>query len=301
MPSIKANGIEIAYESFGAPGAEPMLLLPGMGAQMLRWTAPFCERLAARGYRVIRFDNRDAGLSTHFTAAPFPDLAALTHALARGEQPQVPYTLHDMAADTIGLMDALDIERAHLAGRSMGGMIAQIVAAKYPQRVRSLTAIMSSTGNPHLPPPMPAAMAMLLKKPPSPFDDQEGYLAHSAAVAKALGSPGYPFDAATQRALAIAELKRAYDPSGFGRQLAAIAASGDLRPLLKYIALPTLVIHGADDPLIPPACGKDIAHNIRDAELMILDGMGHEVPAPLYATVVDAMMRNAHRAPGRAA
>ncbi len=296
MPGIKANGIEIAYESFGAADAEPMLLLPGMGAQILRWTAPFCEMLAAQGYRVIRLDNRDSGLSTHFTAAPFPDLAALTAALVRGERPQVPYTLHDMAADTIGLMDALGIERAHLAGRSLGGMIAQIVAAKHPQRVRSLTAIMSSTGNPSLPPPGPEAMAVLMKKPPNPFDDEEGYLAHSAAVAKALGSPGYPFDAATQRELAIAELRRAYDPSGAGRQIAAIAATGDLRPLIRNIMLPVLVIHGAHDPLIPPACGKDIAQNIAHAVLMVLDGMGHEVPAPLFDTVADAIVRNARRA-----
>jgi pimeloyl-ACP methyl ester carboxylesterase len=295
LPKITANGIEIEYESFGAASAEAMLLISGLGTQMLRWDAPFCEMLAARGYRVIRFDNRDAGLSTQFAHAPIPDLAALTGAMARGEHPQVPYTLHDMADDTLGLMDALGIERAHLVGRSMGGMIAQLLASEYPQRTLSLTAIMSSTGSPALPPPTPAAMAMLMKRPPNPFQDEDGYLAHSAALARAIGSPGYPLDAAAQRKLAQSELKRAYHPAGFGRQIAAIAATGDLRPRLGSITCPTLVVHGAEDPLVPPSCGKDIAQNVRDAALMIVEGMGHEVPAPLYETVADAIVRNARR------
>ena len=295
MPRTKANGIEIEYESFGAPDAEAMLLISGLGSQMLRWAAPFCDMLVARGHRVVRFDNRDAGLSTHFTGATAPDLAALAGAMAEGLRPEIPYTLHDMAEDTIGLLDALEIERAHFVGRSMGGMIAQLLAGNYPHRTRSLTAIMSSTGNPGLPPPTPAAMAMLMRRPPNPFDDEEGFLAHSATLARTIGSTGYPFDEAAQRSLALAEVKRAYNPSGFGRQIAAIAAMGDLRPMLRKIALPTLVIHGAQDPLIPPACGKDIAQNVQDAALMIVEGMGHDVPAPLYETVADAIVRNARK------
>lgn len=293
MPRTEANGIEIEYESFGAHDAETILLISGMGDQMLRWTVPFCELLAARGYRVIRFDNRDVGLSTHFTDAPFPDMATLAGALTKGERPEVPYTLHDMARDALGLLDALQIERAHVVGRSMGGMIAQLLAADYPHRARSLAAIMSSTGNPGLPQARPEVMAMLMRRPPNPVDDEDGFLAHRAAFARTIGSRAYPFDETAQREHALAELKRAYSPSGFGRQLAALAVTGDLRPRLKTITLPTLVIHGADDPLVPPACGKDIADNIRNATLMIVEGMGHELPPQLYETVADAIAHNA--------
>lgn len=295
MPKINANGIEIEFDSFGSVEAEAMLLISGLGAQMVRWTVPFCEMLAARGYYVVRFDNRDVGLSTHFNDAPVPDLAKVAVAKARGELPQVPYTLHSMVLDTLGLMNTLGIERAHLVGRSMGGMIAQILAVTHPHRVLSLVAIMSSTANPLLPPPLADVLAMFMRRPPSPFDDEEGYLAHTIAVARAIGSPGYPFDEMEWREQILAELKRAYVPSGFGRQIAAIAATGDIRPLIRNIALPTLIIHGAKDPLILPACGKDIAENIRGAGLMLIDGMGHDLPPQLYQTIVGAVVRNADR------
>lgn len=295
MPRAHANGIEIEYESFGAPDAEAMLLITGLGTQMLRWSEPFCELLVAQGYRVIRFDNRDAGLSTHFTGAAAPGLNELASALARGERPHVPYTLHDMVGDTLGLMDALGIDSAHVIGSSMGGMIGQLLASEHPQRVLSLTAIMSSTGNPALPQSSPEALAMLTRRPPDPCADEEGYLAHSTALARTIGSPGYPFDETAHRERALADLRRAYNPSGFGRQIAAIAVAGDLRPRLKTIAAPTLVIHGAEDPLVPPVCGKDIAENIPGANLMIIEGMGHDSPVQLYETVADAIVRNARR------
>jgi pimeloyl-ACP methyl ester carboxylesterase len=296
MSSISANGIQIEYESFGAPDAEAMLLISGMGVQLTRWPTGFCERLAARGYRVIRFDNRDAGLSTAFAGEGMPDVHGIAAAMARGESPAVPYTLHDMARDAIGLLDALNIERAHIAGRSMGGMIGQLVAASYPGRVRSLVPIMSSTGNPALPPPTPEALATLLRRPPDPFADEAAYLDHAVAVAKTIGSPGYPFDAGAWRALALADLRRAWNPTGAARHMAAIVASGDLRGRLASITAPALVIHGMADPVFRPECGRDIAATIRGATLLMIEGMGHDVPPELYDTVIDAMVRNARAA-----
>ncbi len=277
------SDITIFHDSFGPADGDPLLLISGLGVQMIRWTDPFCARLAGRGFRVIRCDNRDAGLSTHLDDAPVPDMAALM----RGQVDAVPYTLHDMAADAVGLLDRLGIERAHVAGRSMGGMIAQILAAKHPRRIASLTAIMSSTGNPALPPPAPAAMAMLTRPAPDPRRDRDGFLDHATAVAQAIGSR--PFDAGAARAQAEAELDRAYNPAGFGRQIAAIAATGDLRPLIRTIAAPTLVVHGADDPLVPPDCGRDIVANIPGARLMLIDGMGHDLPPAVHRIVADAI------------
>ncbi len=277
--------IHIAHDITGPIDGAPLLLIAGLGVQMIRWTDEFCGRLAAMGFRVIRCDNRDAGRSTPLAGAPVPAMADL----ARGRFGAVPYTLHDMAADALGLLDRLGIGRAHVAGRSMGGMIAQILAARHPDRVASLTAIMSSTGNPALPPPTPQAMAALTRPGPDPRVDRDGYLDHAVAAARAIASPGFPFDPAAHRALALAELERGYNPAGFGRQIAAIAATGDLRPLSRTIAAPTLVIHGSDDPLVPPACGRDIAATIPGARLMLVDGMGHDLPPALYPAVAGAI------------
>ena len=237
MPKVRANGLVVEYDSFGRRDAEPVVLISGLGVLMIRWPVPFCEALAARGYRAIRFDNRDAGLSSRFDGAPVPELAALARTLAQGGRPAVPYTLFDTADDTVGLLDALQIERAHIVGRSMGGMIGQLLASEHPHRTASLTAIMSSTGNPGLPPPAPEAMALLTRRAPDPAEDEVGFLAHAVAFSRAIAGPGYPFDEAAQHALALAELRRAHNPAGFGRQLAAIA-------------VPTLVVHGAG----PPPC-----------------------------------------------
>jgi pimeloyl-ACP methyl ester carboxylesterase len=296
MPKAEANGINIEYDSFGPEDAEPILLISGLGVQMIRWTAPFCEQLAAHGFRVIRFDNRDVGLSTHFSEAPVPDLDVVAGARARGERPDVPYTLDDMADDAVALLDALGIERAHIVGRSMGGMIAQIAASEHPQRILTLTSMMSSSGNPGLPPSSPAAMAVLMQRPPHPWQDEEGFLDHSVRVARIIGSPGFPFDEAAQRAQALLEARRAYDPAGFGRQIAAIVATGDRRARLNTIAVPTLVVHGDADPLIPLAGGEDTAANIRSAELRVIEGMGHEIPTGLYETLAHAIANNARRA-----
>jgi pimeloyl-ACP methyl ester carboxylesterase len=296
MPQVEANGITIAYEGFGDSGGEPVLLIAGLGTQMLRWTPDFCESLATHGFRVIRFDNRDSGLSTHFSDHAVPDFAAMATAAARGWALVVPYTLEDMAEDAVGLLDALDIGQAHVVGRSMGGMIAQLIASAHQHRTLSLTAIMSGTGNPNLPVAAPEVMAMLMRPAPAPSMDLEGYLTHSLAFARRIASPTYPFDAEAHRAVVLRELERSHDPAGVGRQIAAIAASGDLRPHIAVITAPTLVVHGADDPLIPPTSGEDIAASIPGARLMMIDGMGHDLPRPLHEAVIEAIVANARRA-----
>lgn len=295
MPQVSANGIRLEYESFGPDSNPVVLLIMGLGAQLTRWPVPFCEKLAARGFRVIRFDNRDIGLSTRLEGVPVPDLRQIVAAHKTGLPVNVPYTLHDMAADTIGLLDALHIRQAHIVGASMGGMIAQLIAADYPQRVLSLTSIMSTTGNPALPPPTPAAAAVLMARAPNPAD-REAYLAHGLNTLRTLGSPGYPFDEAAARERILNEAARSYNPAGFGRQIAAATASGDRREKIQRIKAPTVVVHGADDPLVPLAAGRDTAQSIANAELRVIPGMGHDLPPQLYDTIVDAIESAANRA-----
>jgi pimeloyl-ACP methyl ester carboxylesterase len=262
---------------------------------MIRWTSPFCELLAAQGYRVIRFDNRDVGLSTHLDDAPVIEMTALAQALERGERLNLTYTLNDMAADAVGLLDALGIGRAHVVGRSMGGMIAQVIAAEHPQRTLSMASIMSSTGNPELPPPSPEAMSALTRRAPDPARDEPGYLDHCVATARVISSPGFEFDEQAYRAQALAELRRAYYPAGFSRQIAAMITAGDRRARLNTIVAPTLVAHGADDTLIPVAGGRDTAASITDSNLMIVEGMGHDLPIELHETFALAIAANARR------
>lgn len=295
MNLVKVNGVALAYDSFGNENDEAVLLIAGLGTQMLRWTAPFCEQLAARGFRVIRFDNRDAGCSTHFSHYPTLDFEALATALLSGQRPDIPYTLDDMSNDAIGLLDAISIDRAHFVGRSMGGMIAQIAASEYPKRVLSLTSIMSSSGNPALPPASQEVMGMMTQPAPNPFEDEAGFLAHSLSFAKRIAGAGYPFEEDAYRALLLEEVQRAYDPGSVGRQIAAIAVSGDRRPRLAAIKAPALVIHGMDDPLFVPACGEDTASSIPGAELMLVDSMGHDLPRQLYQAVINGIERTARR------
>lgn len=289
MTLVKANGIGMAWDDFGDATNETILLIAGLGTQRIRWTSPFCEGLAARGYRVIRFDNRDSGCSTHFSASAPPDFGALASALMAGRRPDVPYTLHDMAADTIGLLDALSIARVHAVGRSMGGMIAQVLATEHAGRVLSLTSIMSSSGNPALPQAAPDVMAMMMRPTPDPAVDPEGFLAVRLAFARRISGTAYPFDEDAHRALLLEEAKRCHDPGGTARQIAAMAVAGDRRARLATIAAPTLVIHGTDDPLIPPACGLDTARSIPNAIHLPIVGMGHDLPSELDQTVIDAI------------
>ncbi len=294
--TTRANGIELAYDCFGAEDHDPILLVSGLGTHMIRWTDRFCAALAARGYRVIRYDNRDAGLSTHLDAAPVPDFGALVAALMAGERPEVPYTLGDLTADAVALLDALSIDRAHVVGRSMGGMIAQTLASGYPQRVLSLTSIMSSTGNPALPQADPGVMALMTGPKPDPATDPDGFVSHSLAFARRIAGTGAAFDETAHAALVREEVERAHDPQGASRQLAAMATAGDRRAQLKTIKVPTLVVHGTDDPLILPACGEDTAAAIPGADLLLVDGMGHDLPECFQAQIIEAIDRNARRA-----
>jgi len=294
MNTATAAGVELAYDSFGRDADEAILLISGLGAQRIRWTTPFCEDLASRGFRVIRFDNRDAGGSTHLRDCPAPDFGALAAALEAGRRPDVPYALADMAADAVGLFDASRIERAHVVGRSMGGMIAQILASEYPERVRSLTSIMSSTGNPALAGAEPEVMALMRRPSPDPFLDETAFLAHSVAFARRIAGAG--FDEQAHRQLVLEETRRAYDPAGVARQLAAMALAGDRRSRLATIAAPTLVIHGTDDPLIPPAGGRDTADTIPNADFLLIDGMGHDLPAAQERRVCEAIEATARAA-----
>lgn len=288
--SVEANGIEIVYDTFGKPSAPPMLLIMGLGAQMIAWDEEFCTELAARGYRVIRFDNRDVGLSTRFDEAGVPDIPALMQAAVQGEAIQAPYTLRDMADDAVGLLDALEIESAHVVGISMGGGIAQEMTIHHPDRLRTLTSIMSSTGDPQLPPPKPEAMAMLVTPAPT---DRAGCIESSIKTWRVLNGPAFPLDEDRTRERAGQSFDRGLSPDGTFRQLAAIMASGSRKEALKSVQVPTLVIHGDADPLVPVEGGIDTANAIPGAELMIIEGMGHSLPPEVAPQVIEAIARHA--------
>jgi len=300
MARAEANGIELEYDVAGPPDGEPLLLIMGLGAQMTRWPSLFVDKLAAQGLRVIRFDNRDVGLSTKIEAAGAPDFPAIFKALAEGAPPPAPYTLADMTGDAVGLLDALGIGRAHIVGASLGGMVAQLLAADHPERALSLTSIMSGTGNRELPPASPEAMAVLNDRGPDPLTDFEGYLDHAVKGAFVVGSPGYPPNAEETRTRIRNDFNRSYCPAGFQRQYAAAVVSPDRRPKLATIKTPTVVIHGAADPLAPLTSGQDTAANIPGAELRVIEGMGHDFPPALFDAVVEGIMRAVSRAKAEA-
>ncbi len=291
MPNVTANGIQIEYQTYGKASDPALLLVMGLGAQMTRWDDAFCGMLAEHGLHVVKYDNRDVGLSSHLEGAGPPDLAAIAAALAEGASPDVPYTLHDMAADGLGLLDALDIPRAHICGASLGGMIVQTMALDAPERVLSMTSIMSSTQDPELPAAHPDAAAVL-QAPPA--KSREEVMERAVTSSRVIGSPGYPADPERLRQRAAADYDRAFDPAGVARQMAAaMAAVGTRRHRLERLEVPTLVIHGADDPLVPLACGKDTATAIPGAELMVIEGMGHDLPVELHQQIADAIARHA--------
>jgi pimeloyl-ACP methyl ester carboxylesterase len=285
MPQLPCNGITLDYDSFGPTDAPAILLIMGLGAQKGRWNQELCDALVALGYRVIRYDNRDSGGSSRCDNTGLPDLSALL----RGEPLNaLPYTLEDMADDAIGLLDALAIARAHVAGASLGGAVAQIAAARHPQRVLSLTSIMSSSGNPMLPPPTPAA-AQALFAPMPLLQDEASIVADALRRYRVIASPAYPTESARLERMFAEEYRRCFNPTGVARQLAAILANGDRRPLLRQLRLPTVVVHGAADPLIPPECGRDVAASIPGAEYREIPGMGHDFPVQLTGVLADAI------------
>jgi pimeloyl-ACP methyl ester carboxylesterase len=292
----RANGVELCYEIFGKDDAEPMLLIMGLGAQMILWDDEFCRELASRGFRVIRFDNRDIGKSSKMTGGkPLKPLELLKLRFLKIPV-AAPYKLRDMADDVIGLMDVLHIKSAHLVGASMGGMIAQEIAISYPQRVRSLTSIMSTTGDPKVPPPTREASAMLMAPPPT---TKEEFLTRFAQTWKVLRVGHFPLDEAKDRERAERVFARGLNPAGVGRQLRAILASGSRKERLRAVKAPTLVIHGTVDPLVRPEGGKDTAASIPGARLMMVEGMGHAIPIPMWPQIIGAIDQHAHGASGK--
>jgi pimeloyl-ACP methyl ester carboxylesterase len=289
----RANGIDLCYEIFGDAGAEPMLLIMGLGAQMIHWDDDFCRQLAARGFRVIRFDNRDIGKSSHLSGGKRLTPVELLKLRFLKIPVAAPYKLRDMAEDVTGLMDALSIKSAHLVGASMGGMIAQEIAISFPQRVRSLTSIMSTTGNPKVPQPSREAAALLMAPPPT---TKEEFFARFAQTWKILRVGSFPEDEALDRSRAERTFARGLNPAGVGRQLRAILASGSRKERLHSVRTPTLVIHGTVDPLVRPEGGKDTAASISGAKLLMIEGMGHALPIPMWPQIIDAIDKHAHAA-----
>lgn len=294
MPRAKTNGIELDYETFGDASNPTVLLIMGLGVQMLGWDERFCNMLADRGFHVVRFDNRDIGLSTKIEGGPMPNPLQLM----AGDYSSASYTLDDMAEDTAGLLDALGVEAAHVVGASMGGMIGQTLACRHPERVLSLTSIMSSTGSRQTGQPRPEILVALITPMPS---DRDGYVDAVVNMFKLIGSPGYPPDEDELRAVVSASYDRSHNPVGFLRQLAAIAASGDRVRAIAAIGVPTLVIHGEDDPLIVLSGGEATAAAIPGSKLVKIPGMGHDLPPALWPRFVDEIVENAERASAPAA
>ncbi len=285
------NGISITFEDKGPRDAPAILLVMGLGGQLTLWPDEFVDALNARGFRTIRYDNRDVGLSTRFDAAGVPNLKWMFVKSLLRLPVRSAYTLADMAADGVALLDHLGIARAHIVGVSMGGMISQHIAARYPDRVLSLTSVMSTTGNPRLPRAQKEAMQVLTSRPMS--GDPEDLIAYSVRAAKVIGSPGYPPDEERLQRRVRSDFERGWYPQGVARQMAAIVADGDRRPMLKSIGAPTLVIHGESDPLVPLAGGRDTADNIPGARLITIPGMGHDLPLGLVDTLADAIAGHA--------
>lgn len=287
----EANGVTICYETFGDPGDEPLLLVMGLGSQLIHWPVELCEALVDRGFYVIRYDNRDTGLSTKIPDTGGQFLTTFL-ALAQGEPAEVPYLLRDMAADAVGLLDVLGVASAHVVGASMGGMIAQTIAIEHPDRVRTLTSIMSTTGEQDVGQPSPEAMAGLMQPVPT---TREAAIESGVATRRLIGSPD-AFDEEHAREVAAAAYDRCWHPSGTARHLLAIAASGSRADGLRALAVPTLVIHGDADPLVTPSGGRRTAELIPGAELLMLEGMGHDLPTPFIGPIVEAITALASRA-----
>ena len=282
MATVKANGITISYEASGNPRDTPVLLIMGLGMQLISWPQDLVDGLVEQGYYVIRYDNRDIGLSSKFDQFRKPNLMLAYLKSLVGWRQSPAYTLHDMADDARGLLDALGIARAHVVGASMGGMIAQIFASRFAGRTLSLTSIMSSSGRRGLPGPTAAARAALMRGPAN-GGDRKAVIDQAVAVFRTIGSPSFPTPERVLRGNIERALNRSVDPAaaGIARQMVAVVASGDRTPLLRKIACPAMVIHGAADPLVPLACGIDTAEAIPGVRLEVIEGMGHDLPPQL--------------------
>lgn len=293
MPTITTpnTSIEIFYEDHGKPESEAILLVMGLGAQLTLWPDELVDALVGEGFRVIRYDNRDIGLSQKMEGARAPSLATQVLRKKFGWPAKVPYTLTDMAHDGIGLLDALEIDTAHVVGASMGGMIAQLMAVHHGPRLRSLTSIMSTTGNGKLPQAEKHAMDALIA--PLAAMDEETLVAHGLNIARNIGSPGFPFDPQQQREKVLKNVRRSVYPAGLPRQLAAIIDDGCRRSRLADVRVPTLVLHGEDDPLVKLAAGEDTAASIPGARLVTIPGWGHDIPMPLIDRIAGEIVTHA--------
>ena len=301
MPAVSANGLTIEYESLGDPSSPAVVLIMGLGMQLVGWPDDFCRRLAAEGYRVVRFDNRDSGLSSRIRARRWPSPLLAFAAARLGLPVLAPYSLEDMAQDTVALMDALGIGKAHVVGASMGGMIAQVLAARFPNRVLSLTSMMSASGRRKGAAPKKEALRVFMRRPPA-HADAAAVIDYLVDVFTVIGSPGFPTERRQLQERITGWVRRAYDPAGTTRQLLAVVASGDRRRLLRRIVAPTLVLHGADDPLVPLEAGRDTARNVPGARLVIIDGMGHDLPDALLPRLAKEIAGHCRSsAPGAAA
>jgi pimeloyl-ACP methyl ester carboxylesterase len=289
MPTASVDAIDLYYETYGDDSDPPLLLVCGLGMQMVSWSAEWCDAIVAKGYLVIAFDNRDAGLSTHLVACGVPDLMALLE----GRDANIAYYLKDMADDTAGLLDALEIASAHVVGISMGGMIAQQLAISHPEKVRSLCSIMSTTGNPAVGQPSHAAATALLNLNATSRSEA---IENGIEAFKIIGSPGFPPDEDRMRRLAAEAYDRSNEPTGIARQMGAVLASPDRSAGLAHVAVPTLVMHGTADPLVDPSGGEATARAVPGAKLVMIDQMGHDLPEQVWDRMLAAIDDNAREA-----
>lgn len=292
MARVGVNGIEIEYDTFGDASALAMLLVMGLGGQLIAWDPSFCEQLAARGFHVIRYDNRDVGLSTKFEDDGAPDAAAVMTGAAKAA-----YTLDDMADDAAALLDALGISSAHIVGASMGGMIAQLIAIRHPDRALSLTSIMSNAGGDTMTLPTDEAMAVLMAPPPPTREER---IEQGVQSSRVIAGTGFPFNEARARARSAESHDRMWCPDGVARQLAAVLTAPSRVDALSRLRMPVCVVHGSDDPLVRPENGKITADAAPGSELVIVDGMGHDLPEGAWPQVLAAIERTAARAPAPA-
>ncbi|PWN65016.1 alpha/beta hydrolase [Chryseobacterium phosphatilyticum] len=285
MDIITLSQADLCYEIFGKENQETMVLISGLGSQMICWETSFCKILADKGFRVIRFDNRDSGKSV-FTAQPTVATGkTIEEMFATMETNDIPYSLMDMAKDVIELLNYLHIEKAHIAGRSMGGIIAQLLGSYYPERILSLTIIMSTSLNPALPKPDPEIMAMMMTPGADPSTHKEAYIKERIDFATKISGSLYPLDSYHEKTMIEEELQRSQTKNGIIRQLLAMGSYQYTSGILKNLSAPVLIIHGTDDPIFHPDCGKDIANSIPDSELIIIEGMGHSIPEVLYQSI----------------
>lgn len=281
------NNTFLEYDTFGSPDQEPLLLISGLNTPMTRWTQRFCEQLGASGFYVIRYNNRDTGLSEHFNQHKPIGMLKLLLTQMFGLRLNLPYTMNDMVCDGVALLNELGIKKAHLVGRSMGGFIAQLIASEYPDHVLSITAIMSTTGNLLLPKPSIRVMRLFLKKAPNPHDDLDGYIQHRIKYTRVIGSQKYPIsDSAIGERVKQDLARGGYNPGGGRRQLAAMIQAGDIRPRLHKIVCPVLIMHGDCDPLVPLACGLDVHQNIKHSKMRVIKDMGHSLHDHFFAELI---------------